>query len=225
MFVSPIKPNFNSYQNCNGKLKSNVNFTSVATAAEDVVESKFFSAWKKHVSTPLKGVYDKFTEKLARGFGKILDTDAAVKIIEKTNKYPKLKDGLVSHLCVLGSVVLSGFYIKRTLSNDKLDPQKKKTLAINQAVVWGLSTVMGYTFDKAIDKKFNKLIDKFKIINAGEKDLEKYVTGINIAKKVMIFDVVYRYIAPVLVTPIANKIGNRLQEKSDAKAKANLEKI
>jgi hypothetical protein len=34
----------------------------------------------------------------------------------------------------------------------------------------------------------------------------------------MIFGTVYRYLSPVLVTPIANKIGNYMSEKKAAKA-------
>ena len=47
--------------------------------------------------------------------------------------------------------------------------------------------------------------------------------GFNTAKSLLIFAVMYRYVAPVLVTPLASKIGNLINGKDD-KAKKTAQK-
>ena len=77
---------------------------------------------------------------------------------------------------------------------------------------------MGYTFDKKMDKTVENFIKKYKTLNKGGINLEKQAKGIDIAKKLIIFDTMYRFIAPVLVTPLANHIGNKMQEKKNPTA-------
>lgn len=181
------------------------------TGAQMPVKSKFFAPLKRFFH-PVEVQYEKVTMAIAKGLAKVLETKAMEKLIQKTKTA-----NLVPHLQVLGSVILSGFYIKKTLQNDKLEEKRRNTLAVNQGIVWGLSTILGYSIDSKINNGVNKFISKYKEINHGNPTLGKYVNGIKIAKSVMIFDVVYRFIAPVVVTPIANAIGNAIQDKKEAK--------
>lgn len=206
MHIMQISPNFNNINNSNRENGSNTRPVSFTSAPE----SQLFVPVKKH--------YNKFTDAIARQLAKIVDTKMTQRVIEYTKKYPRFKNNYVTHLAVIGSIVLSGFYVTKTLNNEKLDEQKRRTLAINQGIVWGISTVMNYTFNKLTDKKLKEFLNKFKEMN---KDLDadklsKYENGIKIAKAIMVIDIVYRFIAPVVVTPIANHIGNKIQEKKDA---------
>ena len=54
---------------------------------------------------------------------------------------------MTTHMSALGSTLISGMYTIRTLQNDKLDPEKRKTLAINDVLTWGLSTAGSYLID------------------------------------------------------------------------------
>ena len=59
-----------------------------------------------------------------------------------------------------------------------------------------------------------------KEINPDSIKLEKLNTrlkGMDVAKKLFIFATVYRYIAPILVTPLANRIGDRYLQYKKAK--------
>ena len=47
--------------------------------------------------------------------------------------------------------------------------------------------------------------------------LNKRLTGMDIAKKLFIFATVYRYLAPVIVTPIANRLGEKYLNYKKAK--------
>lgn len=224
MYISKINPSFNSYN-----IKSKGDFT---TKNYDNInfglnplkqESKFFAGIKRFFkpATDLCTKYaGKLVEGIAKKFGKLLNTDLALSVVKRTMEDKKFAENLLSHLIVLGSTLLSGFYVLRTLQNKNLEEDKKKTLAINQGAVWGVSTLLGYTLDKVINNQVNRFKAKFKYINnnyVDEKVLENYLSGIKIAQKAMIFGVIYRYISPVLVTPIANAIGNKINEKKEVK--------
>lgn len=57
------------------------------------------------------------------------------------------------------------------------------------------------------------------------KSLTNRIKGMGLLKKMVVFGLVYRFIVPVLVTPIANKIGDRMitkrKEKEALEAQAN----
>ncbi len=181
----------------------------------------------------------------------------------------KTKDskGMVNHLNAASSAAISGMYIKKTLDNDKLDKDRKNTLAINQALVFAVSTAGSYLLDGSLAawwndtvtpkyagiflkeeekmaefikqnkeiKQFNKTAAKAdqktllkmkdyikKEINPDNLKLEslnKRLVGMDIAKKLFIFATVYRYLAPILVTPLANRLGEKyLKYKKEKEA-------
>lgn len=175
---------------------------------------------KPSIFDPVKNAYhtvmNPIEEAIAKGLAWLIQTKPAKKIITATEKNEKVKKLLFSHLIVLGSTLMSGFYVAKTLTNEKLEEQKKQTLAINQIGVFVASTIMAYTFDDMISKKTEKIKIKFKAINKDHPRVEDHLKGIEAAKKIMIFTTMYRFIAPVLVTPLANAIGNKLQAKKEA---------
>lgn len=183
-----------------------VNFAAAST--QITTKSKFFEPLRK-LFAPVSDAIDKVKTKMAFKITRILETKQVQNIVEKS-KTPLL----AAHLTAFTSLVLSGFYIKKTLENEKLDPEKRKTLAINQGSVCILSTALSYTINKVLDKKVNEFTDKFLKANAHESldSLAHYKDGIKTAASIMIFMTIYRFIAPVIVTPIANHIGNKLKD-------------
>lgn len=177
-------------------------------------KSKYFAP----VTEPCNKMYKSIVESLAKGIGKVLETDLAYNILEKT----KRSKDLFNHLMTAGSVVLSGLYVIRTLTNKDLDDKKRNTLAINQTLVFAVSTALCYLIDDKLNNKVKSISNKYEAINTGlakmEPDkLRKCVKGIDVAKKIMIFDIIYRFIAPVFITPVANHIGNKINEKQNTK--------
>lgn len=149
---------------------------------------------------------------------KLASTKTIKSLVEKTNKCSEkfVNDKLTPHLMVLGSTILSGFYILKTLGNKDLDEEKRKTLAINQGLTYGVSTAMAYTFDSWLGKAHKKFMANFRAANEAMcedvKKLDKWENGLRLAKSIIIIDLVYRFIAPVMVTPVANWCGNKLRE-------------
>lgn len=235
-----LQPSTNLYTQSNKVNKNyelparnnNISFNGVPTA--NITKSKFAETMKK-IFTPIGNAFNKYIkkpyrnfmepkeEKIAKDFAKLIQKPAARKLIEFTAEKGNFGNKLFSHLLVLGSTLLSGFYVIKTLKNDKLDEQKRNTLAINQTAVFVVSTILAYTFDVALGNKTKNIQTKFRNLNTIKNDkthndmIENCVKGIDAAKKIMIFTTMYRFIAPVLVTPLANLLGNKLQETKEAK--------
>lgn len=193
------------------------NITQVNTTANLPKTVNFMAtAPKSKLLSPYSKLMDKMKTHIALKLTKILENKRVANIIEKTKKNKFLNDYLVSHFSALTSVVLSGFYIKKTLENEKLDPNKRRTLAINQGLVSVLSTILAYAIDGVTNKKVGKFTDKFMAANFtkySEKALYNYKDGIGAASKMMIFGLIHRFVAPVFVTPLANHLGNKVNDK------------
>lgn len=151
---------------------------------------------------------------ISKAVAGVMNNKKAQKLFDKT---AKSDTNIVQHLSAAKGVLISGMYAYRTLTNDKLDPERKRTLAINQIAVSAVSTILGYTFSVGANKKIDKFAEKFMAANMNTvKDAHKMsglIGGIKAASALMIFSTVYRYLSPVLVTPIANKIGAAINAK------------
>ena len=133
-------------------------------------------------------------------------------------------DNMAAHMSTAGSFVTTAVYANRTL-NTLDDKERARTLALNQVMVTGLSTLGAYTVNKKLDKLSKGLGYKFREANQGSKHLTKRMQGFNIAKQLLIFSAMYRYVAPVLVTPLASKLGKVLENRREAKEQAKAQAI
>lgn len=166
-------------------------------------------------------------EKAKNGLGKLWDN-----IIEKGIIQPVLKpvvnskfmskfadwsanvDNLPSHMATAGSVVTTYFYANRTLNTLNKDEEQKKrakTLVLNQVLVAGVSTALAYGANGALGNISKKLGYKFREANQGHAKLSSRMKGFDIAKQLLIFTMMYRYVAPVFVTPVASKLSKVYQ--------------
>lgn len=216
MQINPISYSFNIPQN-KGQQKNNSQ--NAISFKGTNVESKFFEPVKKPFRAAIEG--------LAKTFGKILSTDSFSKVLKvaQNEKY----GSPVQHFSAFIGLVIAGTYVKKTLSNEKLDSQKRTTLAINQGIVAGLGTVLGYVVTNKINKQVDRFTNRFEAVSAKERlknlkryekelpDLLKHKDGMKAASEMIIFALIYRYISPVIVTPIANHIGNKIQAKKEAR--------
>ena len=106
----------------------------------------------RNFSNPsFNGGYDKLTSFIDKNYyGKFYHTKFAKWLVDKTKDMDANK--FTTHMAVLGSTLISAMYTVRTLQNDKLDPEKKKTLAINDVMTWGIATFLTYFADKKLAK-------------------------------------------------------------------------
>lgn len=173
---------------------------------------------KSNIFTPITKPFNKFTDalttRMARGFAKFFENKRMKDLIEHTKK----NDNLTRVLTTIVSFFLSGFYMQQTLKNKELDPKKRTTLAVNQGLSFVLPTIGAWLLDGKTDKFLEKhFSDKYSAVNWNHPEAKKLFHGIQCAKSIIIFGIMYRYIAPVVVTPFANHIGNKLNERKEAK--------
>ena len=158
------------------------NFTGnvASSAAQAAVET---AKEKSGIFKPLTDMYDKFTDLVAKHF-------TAFVVDSKPMNYiaDKLKDSsnLFQHCLTIGSLITSGLYMEKTLTNDKLDKDRKKTLAVNQGLTFALSTAGAYTLDKYLKNWWENVTAKFvgnqvELENFSEnfKNINKAINEIN----------------------------------------------
>lgn len=173
------------------------------------------------------------TKLLAKWYGKpLLESSKLKKFSEWLTKVP---GDATDHMVVLGSLIQSGVYVNRTLSNKDLDNDRKKTLAINQALCFFIPTIAGYIVNNAIGDSIKKVSYRYtglmkeeiaKLKAAGDEvaakkagkiaeSLGKNIKGVGILARLASFTLIYRYLTPVLVTPVANKLGDKYFSKKE----------
>ncbi len=222
-YISQNKANQNPAQR---PLIRSVNFAGAPPTQELGKFAKQFAKVTNFFGEKYDKIMGPSIEWMAKRFAELAESKPTEHLINWIQKHPKLEKNLFSHLIVLGSTMLSGFYVVKTLNNKQMDSEKRKTLAINQGLTYALSTVMAYTVDDKLKAIFKKhVIDVFDKANKTMPKAEKEVlkSGLIMARTIMVFDTVYRFIAPVVVTPFANALSNKLKEDKAAK-KANLNK-
>lgn len=133
---------------------------------------------------PFSDFYDKCTDAVAKHFSaKIVDSKPMNYVADKL----KNSNNLFQHCLTTGSLITSGLYMEKTLTNDKLDKDRKKTLAVNQGLTFVISTAGAYSLDKYLKKWWENVTAKyvglqvndekfhtnFKKINEGIEEINK----------------------------------------------------
>lgn len=260
MQISLNTPNYNQINN---QMRSNQcrprpSFGSAASGAIDAGQALAEAATSKSkFMQPLVDVYDSATDWLAKNvFGRLMNTSAVGKFAEKTknSKY------IANHIMTIGAATGTGMYIKKTLSlpEKQMDSDRKKVLALNHALTFGVSTAGMYFVDGSLFNKWRKVTQKYAELYLGDPKLGEKIDNINktlkaqgknkidlidyagdylnnqklvnrlkgmdIAKTLLIATTIYRYLVPVGVTPIANKLGDKFllhkKEQEDKLQKA-----
>ena len=194
------------------------------------------SSLREHINKFL----ERFISKpLAKIYGKpMYESKVVNNVAEKLSRVP---GGMTNHMATLGALLTSSVYMYQTLHKKDLDDDRKRTLAVNQCLCFIVPTICAYTVDKLLKNwtkekieykyasKQEQKIALAKLNNASPEEIEKLQKGLGSKLKgvrtlvsLAIFALIYRYVAPVLITPVANRIGERVNEKKHAeKAQAN----
>ena len=143
-------------------------------------------------------------DKVVREIGHIIDNK---KIQDFSKKYQN--SNFPMHITALTDILTTGIFVQQTYKNQKIDNNRKKTLAYNAEISTGLSLISAYTVDKALSKPTERFIEKFSKLNKGQPNLEKQIEGIKIAKPILILAGIYYTAIPLLSTFIADRVGIR----------------
>ena len=158
----------------------------------------------------VKKGYDNFIDFIATGIGKLAQND---KVQKFTRSCVKNDVNYTQHLAAACANILNGFYMYNVARSKKIEDEQKGPLMLNMFIGTVFSTAGGYLADGYITKKLKPIED------AIEKRFGKNATGIKngyrIAKSLMVFQLLYRFVSPVIATPIANHISNKVREKKE----------
>ena len=168
------------------------------------------------------GAMDKMTDMVATGLGKVGNSDAFVKGMEKLGN----SQNLMVHLSTASSAGTSGLYVYKNLTDKKKTKNERITAALNQALTFGISTALTYGVSKALGKVSGNICDKFANAISGKGyDAAKNAAlkaGAKNAIDLVVCSSINRFFVPVAVTPFANKLGvkvcNALDKRDAAKA-------
>ena len=144
---------------------------------------------------------------------------------------------VTQHLQTFGSLITSGTYMMSTLNNKDFDKNNATTLSVNQGMCFVIPTLAAYTVNKGIEN-FNKQIEyKYSSIQernivkmskeeqiAATEKLGKRLRGFRTLIGIVTFTTIYRYVTPVAITPFANKIGKKINERKQKKEQMAMEK-
>ncbi len=148
--------NYNNSRKNNFSVKYTPAFSGGAdTVAESVVKkSKFFKRIAQNFEKAYDGIGDWMGKKV---IPKIFDNEFTDKF---TNKV-KESDLLFNHFLAVGSAITSGMYMYKTLTNDKMDKDRKQTLAVNQFLTFVLSTAGAYLIDTSLSDWWQKMTVRY----------------------------------------------------------------
>lgn len=187
------------------------------------------------VKTPVKSknfitrFYEPIVEKLAqnkhiKNFADKMTTDS---------KSVFMQNILTTAQAMLGTFVYMGV----TMKSPGIEEDRKKTLAANQFITWGISAIGTFTVSGLLVDKFKKIGANYKKYNSQEveekflknlitlekknKAIKKFADGSHgIAKRapsMIVFAFIYRYLTPVLATPLANVFKKHSDKKAESK--------
>lgn len=183
-----LNNSYNRYSQNNNQCKPKPHFTAnipktTVEVGKDVAKelssnsSKFFEPFTK--------IYNKTSDFLCEHVAKpVLGSKWFGGFAEKVQN---TGDYLFQNCLTTGSVITSGLYMQRTLTNDNMDKDRRNTLAVNQLLTLALSTAGAYLLDgyvkdwwenvsakyvghKVMDNNFHK---DFKDVNKVIKDVNK----------------------------------------------------
>ena len=155
-----------------------------------------------------------------------------------SEKMSGMSSKMTQHMATLGSLITSSVYMATTLKNKNLDPDKRRTLSINQLLCFIIPTACAYgvdhymrDFNKNMEYRYSGLMEQKialgkmspEACEAFKKSFGRKLKGFGALAGLATFTLIYRYLTPVLITPAANKIGNEIntRKKQKAEAKAN----
>lgn len=160
-------------------------------------------------SAPLafKGAYNQAVEGVAKGIGKLIDTNPIQKAAKRFSE-----TNFAQHIISMTDILATLSFVRQTSKNKKIEEHRKKPLIYNSLISTGLCLTGGYAINNALNKPTEKFIEKFSKINQNDPKLEKYKEGIKIAKPVLILGGIYYILIPIIATFLADRTDSTTQK-------------
>lgn len=180
--------------------------TAGAYLAEDKITNIVNKGAEKYF-TKNKDFYVNLGKKAQEAAGSSAQSDLLSKVGEiASKKGAELTQGLDDVAAMIGGHLKGIVSEEGTKKAFSIAPEKLKEV---QASVKDAITNNTGNIDKAKDT-VKGLVDDVYNSAAARKEADKLLPGINKLKVLVIFGIIYRYLGPVVITPIANKLSSKL---------------
>jgi len=163
----------------------------------------------KVLSTPIKALENTgFVRKAEDYLSQEITTKSGEKIL-RLNKLQK-------HLPGILGLWITGFYAQSILNNKDIPKERKTPLFINNLFCGAVGVSAGYGVKAAINKFEERFIPRFEKVLQKQglppKDIEKLSkVGLHHSLiPLLAFSFAFRYLAPVIATPLADKVNKFL---------------
>ncbi len=150
------------------------------------------------------GLYNSAAERMAKSFGKIIDTNPVKKMAEKFHN-----TNFEQHIISLTDIVATGAFIHQTAKSKGIEEKRKKALMYNAGISTGLCIAGGYALNTLLKNPTEKFIKKFSEVNKNSPKLEKYIEGIKVVKPALILGGIYYIAIPLISTFLADKFDRK----------------
>ena len=164
-----------------------------------VLKHLFHSKKSEEENSPSKSELSfRGKERFTKGIGSILNKKGMQNFSER------FKDSnFAMHIVAMIDALTTGAFIFQTNRSDKIKEDRKKALIYNAGFSTALSIGTSYILDKLTEKPTQKFVEKFKLANKNDPNLEKQLRGLKIAKPMIILGGVYYMLIPFLSTILA----------------------
>lgn len=113
---------------------------------------------------------------------------------------------VVPKMSALLPIWISAFYVYSNLTSDKIPQERKVPLLINDVIICAFSTAAGMTVAKLFDAMKTGMIENMKTVISDPAKLKLLEGGIKQMMAIGAFTLVFRYLGPVIATPLADKV-------------------
>ena len=152
---------------------------------------------------------------LTHFYSNVIEKEGFQKFVKNFSK----SDKSFTNLMIAESIILSGFYMINTLTNKKIKKEQKPQMLINDTMTLAVSAGGAYFLDDKVTKVINDYTDKFMkkhgAFYSDSVNKANFKDGMRKIKTLVIFGLIYRYLGPVLITPLANKISSKFFHKTE----------
>ena len=184
----------------------------------------FVSKAYKPVKTVMAKAYSPFKNATANGLTKLANTnrmkrcaDWGERLSFKRDIFGKNLNNFEGRLFPLVTLAypiwLSGFYVVSNLTSKKIPKERKIPLAINDTIVVAFSTAVALTVQKTFEAFQAGLITRLSDVVKDKAKAKNLAGGIKQMVGIAAFTFVFRYLGPVIATPLADKVNNYLVKK------------
>jgi|GEM_PF-5342403 len=104
----------------------------------------------------------------------------------------------------------TGFYIVNTATSKKIPEERKPIFITNHILTGILGIAGGYVLSDGIDRFSKTLINRFEKINTQISEKNIVIKGLNSMVPLFAYVFTVRFLAPIIATPLADKVYNFL---------------